>query len=210
VILLAGVGVVEGSYQKFAPGAHSLNRDSSGHQLNYSVIQNIQSEMINIADGDTVQSVFEVMETSNALISVSLFISYGETANEGFGSECDDVITVPDFSDVNGPHDQISDNSIRTSNCGEVDIEVAWVKTNADGFYQAEVEVGEYSKEGTNAVLTSVRDTMMESYRMQGLYSVDITVETNHALAPFANDPGETITVSWITLEYIPEDIKKT
>jgi len=207
VILLAGVGVVEGSYQKFAPGAHSLNRDSSGHQLNYSVIQNIQSETVNIGDGETYQSTFEVIETSNALISVSFIISYGET-NEALGSECDDVITVPDFSAVNGPHDQISDNSIRTSNCDEIDIEVAWVKTNADGFYQAEVEVGEYSKEGTNAVLTSVREGMLESYRMEGTYSVEITVETNTAF-PLTNDPSESITISWVTLEFMPEEVKR-
>ncbi|NCG00254.1 MAG: hypothetical protein GWP25_00490, partial [Euryarchaeota archaeon] len=60
VILLAVVGGMEGSYQKFAPGAHSVNRDSSGYQLNYSVIQNIQSETVNIADGETYQSTFEV------------------------------------------------------------------------------------------------------------------------------------------------------
>ena len=208
VILLAVVGGMEGSYQKFAPGAHSLNRDSSGYQLNYSVIQNIQSETVNIGDGETYQSTFEVIETSNALISVSFIISYGETANEIVGEECDDVITVPDFSAVNGPHDQISDNSIRTSNCGEVDIEVAWVKTNADGFYQAEVEVGEYSKEGTNAVLTSVREGMLESYRMEGTYSVEITVETNTAF-PFTNDPSESITISWVTLEFMPEEVKR-
>ncbi len=209
VILLAAVGGMEGSYQKFAPGDHSLNRDSSGYLLNYSVIQNIQSETVNIGNGETMQSVFEVMETSNALISVRFFISYGETANEGLGSECDDVITVPDFSDVNGPHDQIDDDPRTTSSCGQDEIEVAWVKTNADGFYQAEVGIGEYSKEGTNGDLTSVREAMLESYRMQGSYSVEVTVETNHAL-PFANDPGETITISWVTLEFMPGEITRS
>jgi hypothetical protein len=208
VILLAVVGGMEGSYQKFAPGAHSLNRDSSGYQLNYSVIQNIQSETVNIADGETYQSTFEVLETSNALISVSFIISYGET-NEALGSECDDVITVPDFSDVNGPHDQIDDGARTTSSCDQGEIEVAWVKTNADGFYQAEVGVGEYSKEGTNGDLTSVREGMLESYRMEGIYSVDITVETNSALPPFTNDPSESITISWVTLEFMPEEVKR-
>ena len=207
VILLAVVGGMEGSYQKFAPGAHSLNRDSSGYQLNYSVIQNIQSETVNIADGETYQSAFEVIETSNALISVSFIISYGET-NEAFGSECDDVITVPDFSDVNGPHDQIDDGPRTTSSCDQGEIEVAWVKTNADGFYQAEVGVGEYSKEGTNGDLTSVREGMLESYRMEGIYSVEITVETNTAF-PVTNDPSESITISWVTLEFMPEEVKR-
>ena len=207
VILLAVVGGMEGSYQKFAPGAHSLNRDSSGYQLNYSVIQNIQSETVNIADGETYQSTFEVIETSNALISVSFIISYGET-NEALGSECDDVITVPDFSDVNGPHDQIDDAPRTTSSCDQGEIEVAWVKTNADGFYQAEVGVGEYSKEGTNGDLTSVREGMLESYRMEGIYSVEITVETNTAF-PLTNDPSESITISWVTLEFMPEEVKR-
>ena len=49
---------------------------------------------------------------------------------------------------------------------------------------------------------------MLESYRMQGNYSVEITVETNHAL-PFGNDPGEAITISWITLEYMPGEVIK-
>ena len=208
VILLATVVGVEGSYQKFAPGAHSLNRDSSGYLLNYSVIQNIQSETVNIGNGETMQSVFEVMETSNALISVRFFISYGETANEGIGSECDDVITVPDFSGVNGPHDQIDDDPRTTSSCDQGEIEVAWVKTNADGFYQAEVAVGEYSKEGTNGDLTSVREGMLESYRMQGTYSVEVSVETNTAL-PLSNDPSESITISWVTLEFMPEEVKR-
>jgi Na+/proline symporter len=208
VVLLAIVGGTEGSYQKFAPGDHSLNRDSSGYQLNYSVIQNIQSETVTIGNGETYQSTFEVMEDSNALISVRFFISYGETANEGIGSECDDVITVPDFSDVNGPHDQIDENPRTTSGCDQGEIEVASVKTNADGFYQAEVAVGDYSKEGTGSDLTTVREGMLESYRMQGNYSVEITVETNHAL-PFGNDPGEAITISWITLEYLPGEVIK-
>ena len=85
---------------------------------------------------------------------------------------------------------------------------MASVKTNADGFYQAEVAVGDYSKEGTGNDLTSVREGMLESYRMQGNYSVEITVETNHAL-PFGNDPGEAITISWITLEYMPGEVIK-
>ena len=153
------------------------------------------------------QSVFEVMETSNALISVRFFISYGET-NEALGSECDDVITVPDFSDVNGPHDQIDDDPRTTSSCDQGEIEVAWVKTNADGFYQAEVAVGEYSKEGTNGDLTSVREGMLESYRMQGTYSVEVSVETNTAL-PLSNDPSESITISWVTLEFMPEEVKR-
>ena len=50
---------------------------------------------------------------------------------------------------------------------------------------------------------------MTESYRMQGTYSTEISVETNHAL-PFANDPGETVTVSWITLEFVPEEVIKS
>ena len=116
---------------------------------------------------------------------------------------------MPDFSDVNGPHDQIDDDPRTTSSCGQDEIEVAWVKTNADGFYQAEVGNGEYSKEGTNGDLTSVREAMLESYRMQGSYSVEVTVETNHAL-PFANDPGETITISWVTLEFMPGEITRS
>mgnify|MGYP001287605456 FL=1 len=61
VMLLAVVGGTEGSYQKFAPGDHSLNRDSSGYQLNYSVIQNIQSETVTIGNGETYKSSFGVM-----------------------------------------------------------------------------------------------------------------------------------------------------
>ena len=85
---------------------------------------------------------------------------------------------------------------------------MAWVKTNADGFYQAEVGVGEYSKEGTNGDLTYVREGMLESYRMDGIYSVDVTVETNTAF-PLTNDPSESITISWVTLEFMPEEVKK-
>ena len=210
VILLAVVGGMEGSYQKFSPGAHALNGASSGYQLNYSVIQNVNSETIFIADGDTVQSNLEIIESSNAIILLELFISFGETANEGFGEECDEVITVPDFSGVNGPHDQISDSARTSTNCDETDSLSGSVQTNAELTYRwAENGSGNYSITGSKDDLNSVLDTMTESYRMQGTYSTEISVETNHAL-PFANDPGETVTVSWITLEFVPEEVIKS
>ena len=49
---------------------------------------------------------------------------------------------------------------------------------------------------------------MLESYRMEGLDAVEVTVETNTAL-PLTNDPSESITISWVTLEYMPGEIMR-
>ncbi|MDP6333765.1 MAG: sodium/proline symporter [Candidatus Poseidoniaceae archaeon] len=209
VVLLAVVGVMEGSYVRLAPDSEAANSSNSGYQLNYTVIQNIKTETLFIGDGETVGVSYEVLETSNAVISLALYVTFDETANEGITEECDTVISSPDFSDVNGPHDQIQDGARQTDNCDETNQLMASVETNGELKYRwAENGTGEYSESGSEMELDEIRTIMGESYRMQGVYYSDITVETSHAL-PFGNDPGESITITWVTLTFVPEEVKK-
>ena len=209
VVLLAAVGVMEGSYVRLAPDSEAANSSNSGYQLNYAVIQNIKTETLFIGDGETVGVSYEVLETSNAVISLALYVTFDETANEGITEECDTVISSPDFSDVNGPHDQIQDGARQTDNCDETNQLMASVETNGELKYRwAENGTGEYSESGSEMELDEIRTIMGESYRMQGVYYSDITVETSHAL-PFGNDPGESITITWVTLTFVPEEVKK-
>ena len=209
VVLLAVVGVMEGSYVTLAPEDDSASSSNSGYQLNYTVIQNIKTETLFIGDGETVGVSYEVLETSNAVISLALYVTFDETANEGITEECDTVISSPDFSDVNGPHDQIQDGARQTDNCDETNQLMASVETNGELKYRwAENGTGEYSESGSEMELDEIRTIMGESYRMQGVYYSDITVETSHAL-PFGNDPGESITITWVTLTFVPEEVKK-
>ena len=210
VVLLAVVGTMEGSYVRLAPDSESANSSNSGYQLNYTVIQNIKTETLFIGDEETVGVSFEVLETSNAVISLTLYVTFDETANEGVSEECDTVISSPDFSDVNGPHDQIQDGAVQTDNCDETNQLMASVETNGELAYRwAENGTGEYSEFGSEMELNEIRTIMGESFRMQGVYYSDITVETSHALEPFGNDPGESITITWVALTFVPEEVKK-
>ncbi len=207
VILLAFVGVMEGSYSALSPEEETSESGASGYQLNYTVTQNIKTETLTIGNGDTVEVNFEVPETSNAIISVSLFVSYGETATEVVGTACDEVFTTPDFSDSNGPHDTVNDAPSSTTNCDGNNQLMASVITDSNLSIWAENGTGDYSLDGTDMELKEIREIMGDSFRMQGFYSSDVAVETNHPI-PGANDPGETITITWIALTFTPEEVK--
>ena len=206
VVLLALVGVMEGSYQKFSPKDEVSSSGASGYQLNYSVISNIKSETLFIGNGDSVPVSFEVAESSNALISLSLFVSYGED-NEFGTSTCDEVFSTPDFSESNGPHDQVEDSPSSTATCDQTDQLMAYVATNSNLSMWAENGTGDYSINGTDMELNSIRETMGESLRMQGFYRSDIAVETNQG-QPLVQDNGESITITWVALVFTPEEVK--
>ncbi len=206
VVLLAFVGVMEGSYSAFSPDEEVSESGTAGYQLNYSVIQNIKTETLTIGNGDTVEVNFEVPETSNAVISLSLFVSYGETTTEVIGPACDEVFTTPDFSDSNGPHDTVNDAPSSTTNCDGNDQLMASVITDSNLSLWAENGTGDYSLDGTDVELQEIREIMGISLRMQGIYSSDVAVETNHPLG--LNDPGETITITWIALTFAPDEVK--
>ena len=205
--LLCFVVVIESSYSIFSPEEEVSESGNAGYQLNYSVIQSIKTETLTIGNGESVSVNFEVPETSNAVISVSLFISYGETANEGVTTACDEVFTTPDFSDANGPHDTVNDSPSSTTNCDGSDQLMASVITNSNLSIWAENGTGEYSLNGTDKELNEIRESMGDSFRMQGFYSSEIAVDTNHPIPGF-NDPGETITITWISLTFSPEEVK--
>ena len=207
VVLLALVGVMEGSYSALSPEEETSESGASGYQLNYTVIQNIKTETLTIGNDDTVEVNFEVPETSNAIISVSLFVSYGETATEVVGTACDEVFTTPDFSDSNGPHDTVNDAPSSTTNCDGNNQLMASIITDSNLSIWAENGTGDYSLDGTDMELKEIREIMGDSFRMQGFYSSDVAVETNHPI-PGANDPGETITITWVALTFTPEEVK--
>ena len=206
VILLAFVGVMEGSYSAFAPEQEVSESGTAGYQLNYTVIQNIKTETLFIGNGDMVESNFEVVETSNAIISISLFISFGET-NEFATNTCDEVFTTPDFSDSNGPHDEVEDSPSSTTTCDESNQLMAFVATDSNLSMWAGNGSGEYSMNGTDTELESIREIMGDSSRMQGFYRSDVAVETNQP-NPIGQDGGETITITWVALTFTPEEVK--
>ena len=205
VILLAFVGVMEGSYSALSPEKETSESGASGYQLNYTVIQNIKTETLFIGGGESVESSFEIVDTSNAIISISLFVSYGES-NEAVTSNCDEVFTAPDFSDTNGPHDDVGDSPSSTTDCDETNQLMAFVATDSNLSMWAENGSGDYSIQGTDSDLNSIRETMGDSSRMQGVYRSDVAVETN--APPLVPDNGESITITWIALSFVPEEVK--
>lgn len=204
-ILLAVVGVMEGSYANLAPEKDAASSNNSGYELSYSVIQNIKTETLFIGSGDSVESSFEIGDTSNAIISISLFVSYGES-NEAVTSNCDEVFTTPDFSDTNGPHDDVIDSPSSTTDCDETNQLMAFVATDSNLSMWAENGSGEYSIQGTDSELNSIRETMRDSFSMQGVYRSDVAVETN--APPLVPDNGESVTITWIALSFVPEEVK--
>ena len=170
------------------------------------MIQNIKTETLFIGNGDVIESNFEVVETSNAVISISLFVSFGET-NEAVTSACDEVFTTPDFSDTNGPHDEVEDSPGSTTTCDESNQLMAFVATNSNLSMWADNGSGKYSINGTDTTLNSIRETMVDSFTMQGIYRSDIAVDTNNGI-PGLQDNGETITITWVALTFTPEEVK--
>ena len=206
VILLAFVGVMEGSYSAFAPSDEPSESGASGYQLNYTVTQNIKTETLFIGNGDSIESSFEIVDTSNAIISISLFVSYGES-NEAVTNACDEVFTTPDFSDTNGPHDDVEDGPDSTTTCDETNQLMAFDATSSNLSMWAVNGSGDYSIQGTDSELSSIRETMGDSFRMQGVYSSDIAVDTNSGI-PGIQDNGESVTITWVALTFTPEEVK--
>ena len=101
----------------------------------------------------------------------------------------------------------LDDSPSSTTNCDGNDQLMASVITNSNLSIWAENGTGEYSLNGTDKELNEIRESMGDSFRMQGFYSSDIAVETNHPIPGF-NDPGETITITWISLTFSPEEVK--
>ena len=91
---------------------------------------------------------------------MSLFVSYGETATEVIGTACDEVITTPDFSDSNGPHDTVNDAPSSTTNCDGTNQLMASVITDSNLSIWSENGTGDYSLDGTDAELQEIREIM--------------------------------------------------
>ena len=47
---------------------------------------------------------------------------------------------------------------------------------------------------------------MRDSFSMQGVYRSDVAVETN--APPLVPDNGESVTITWIALSFVPEEVK--
>ena len=83
---------------------------------------------------------------------------------------------------------------------------MAFVATDSNLSMWAENGSGDYSIQGTDSDLNSIRETMGDSSRMQGVYRSDVAVETN--APPLVPDNGESITITWIALSFVPEEVK--
>ena len=70
---------------------------------------------------------------------------------------------------------------LSTTNCDGNDQLMFQVITNSN-LSIAENGTGEYSLNGTDKELNEIRESMGDSFRMQGFYSSEIAVETNHPI----------------------------
>ena len=111
-----------------APEGDAASGDNP-YQLSYTVSEWTQSETLNLNDGDTQTFQVDLDETTTAVLSAVLTITYTDTG-ETVTAACDDIVTSPDYSGLTGPFSESDDGERSTNACGST-TEVGSIVPNA-------------------------------------------------------------------------------
>jgi hypothetical protein len=205
-VLVAIVAVTEVSYVAFAPDSNQSGAGAGGeYTMNYTIEEWEKSETLFVGNDQTAQFSFTYDEMFTANLGIQFFIAYGES-NEFLTSACDDVTVEPDFSDPEGPHDEVDDGATSTSNCDSSEQLMASITTDTT-LSEYGTSLGSFMLNGTMGELNAVSDRMSDITRMAGTYEAGVTVATNDGNPLVDNDSGETVTITWRALMLVPGEI---
>jgi sodium/proline symporter len=200
VAALVLFGALEGTYQAVAPEGSSDASGNSPYQLSYTVSEWSETQTLTLDDGET--QTFEVVidESMTAVLIAELTITYSDTG-ETFTSNCDDVITSPDYSGLAGPFSESDDAERSTNACDQTTV-VGSIRPNTDLNRYAAEGAGDYTLNGSERELLEVLTTLGKAPEMVGTLSMDLSLSTNSG--PFLTDDGETVTVTLTMLVFQP------
>ncbi|MEK9651069.1 MAG: sodium/proline symporter [Poseidonia sp.] len=200
VVVLVLFGALEGTYQAVAPEGSSDASGNSPYQLSYTVSEWSETQTLSLDDGET--QTFEVVidESMTAVLIAELTITYSETG-ETVTSNCDDVITSPDYSGLAGPFSESDDAERSTNACDQTTL-VGSIRPNTDLNRYAAEGTGDYTLNGSERELLEVLTTLGKAPEMVGTLSMDVSLSTNSGT--FLADGGETVTVTLTMLVFQP------
>lgn len=200
VVALVLFGALEGTYQAVAPEGSSDASGNSPYQLSYTVSEWSETQTLSLDDGET--QTFEVVidESMTAVLIAELTITYSDTG-ETLTSNCDDVITSPDYSGLAGPFSESDDAERSTNACDQTTV-VGSIRPNTDLNRYAAEGAGDYTLNGSERELLEVLTTLGKAPEMVGTLSMDVSLSTNSG--PFLTDDGETVTVTLTMLVFQP------
>jgi hypothetical protein len=200
-VVLVLFGALEGTYQAVAPEGSSDASGNSPYQLSYTVSEWSETQTLSLDDGET--QTFEVVidESMTAVLIAELTVTYSETTETGT-SNCDDVITSPDYSDLTGPFSESDDAERSTNACGQTTL-VGSIRPNTDLNRYAAEGTGDYTLNGSERELLEVLTTLGKAPEMVGTLSMDVSLSTNNG-NPFFAEGGETVTVTLTMLVFQP------
>jgi sodium/proline symporter len=201
VVVLVLFGALEGTYQAVAPEGSSDASGNSPYQLSYTVSEWSETQTLSLDDGET--QTFEVVidESMTAVLIAELTITYSDTG-ETVTSNCDDVITSPDYSGLAGPFSESDDAERSTNACDQTTL-VGSIRPNTDLNRYAAEGTGDYTLNGSERELLEVLTTLGKAPEMVGTLSMDVSLSTNNG-NPFFADGGETVTVTLTMLVFQP------
>lgn len=201
VVVLVLFGALEGTYQAVAPEGSSDASGNSPYQLSYTVSEWSETQTLSLDDGET--QTFEVVidESMTAVLIAELTITYSDTG-ETVTSNCDDVITSPDYSGLAGPFSESDDAERSTNACDQTTL-VGSIRPNTDLNRYAAEGTGDYTLNGSERELLEVLTTLGKSPEMVGTLSMDVSLSTNNG-NPLFPDNGETVTVTLTMLVFQP------
>ncbi|MBL6733641.1 MAG: sodium/proline symporter [Candidatus Poseidonia sp.] len=201
VAALVLFGALEGTYQAVAPEGSSDASGNSPYQLSYTVSEWSETQTLSLDDGET--QTFEVVidESMTAVLIAELTITYSDTG-ETLTSNCDDVITSPDYSGLAGPFSESDDAERSTNACDQTTV-VGSIRPNTDLNRYAAEGAGDYTLNGSERELLEVLTTLGKAPEMVGTLSMDVSLSTNDG-NPLFPDNGETVTVTLTMLVFQP------
>jgi len=202
VVMLVLFGALEGTYQTVAPEGSSGSSGNAPYQLSYTVSEWSETQTLTLDDGETLT--FEVLidESMPAVLIAELTITYADTGESGITSQCDDVITSPDYSGLAGPFSESDDGERSTNACDQTTL-VGSIRPNTNLNQYANEGAGDYTLEGPENELLEVLTMLGKSPEMVGTLAMDVSLSTNSG-NPFIPDGGETVTVTLTMLVFQP------
>ena len=202
VVMLVLFGALEGTYQAVAPEGSSGSSGNAPYQLSYTVSEWSETQTLTLDDGET--QTFEVLieESMTAVLIAELTITYADTGESGLTSQCDDVITSPDYSGLAGPFSESDDGERSTNACDQTTL-VGSIRPNTNLNQYANEGAGDYTLEGPENELLEVLTMLGKSPEMVGTLAMDVSLSTNSG-NPFIPDGGETVTVTLTMLVFQP------
>ena len=201
VALVLTFAVFETTYAVLGPDDDNASSGNDPYQLSYTVSEWMDTQTLSLSDGETQTFQVDIDTSMTAVLSAQLTITYVDTG-ETPTSNCDDIITSPDYSGLAGPLAEIDDQERSTNACGETT--VVGTITPDLGLADYATGLGDYTLNGTESELIDILTMMGQSPEMIGTLSMDLTLNANNGPFGLGGDDSENVEVTLSMLIFQP------